>query len=241
MAGKKSMRKVLIVFLVLLALLAVAVANLYWQGLIPHRAYTEKDFHIERVVSSYDFNRNEVDDYTDILLGAREDAGNFPYDNSTTSDKGDYSSDNEDICSGLIWRAFLKAGYNLKGMVNEDIKVNTDKYPAIEGIRNREMDFRQVKNLKVFFDRYALNLTTDPYEIAEWQPGDIVIFGTDHIGIISDKRNAQGIPFLIHNGGQPEREEDALLQQHFFHPISGHYRFQGDAAYKEIFRVVKKD
>lgn len=42
-------------------------------------------------------------------------------------------------------------------------------------------------------------------------PGDIVIFGTTHIGIVSDKRNKDGVPYLIHNAGQPLREEDALL------------------------------
>lgn len=82
-------------------------------------------------------------------------------------------------------------------------------------------------NLRVFFERYAESLTTDPYEIAEWQPGDIVTFEGSHIGIISDKRNRDGIPYLIHNSGQPKREEDALLRCHRNHPISGHFRWNG--------------
>ena len=47
-----------------------------------------------------------------------------------------------------------------------------------------------------------------------------------HIGIVSDKRNSKGIPYLIHNTGQPFREEDALEQYSKYNPISGHYRMQ---------------
>ena len=57
--------------------------------------------------------------------------------------------------------------------------------------------------------------------VKKMQPGDIVVFGTHHIGIISDKRNKNGIPYLIHNSGQLRREEDALLS---CGEISGHFR-----------------
>jgi len=58
------------------------------------------------------------------------------------------------------------------------------------------------------------------------QPGDIVVFGSTHIGIISDIRNEKGIPYLIHNGGQPKREEDFLELYNVYEPISGHYRLK---------------
>ena len=65
--------------------------------------------------------------------------------------------------------------------------------------------------MRIFFEEYAVSLTVDINEISEWQPGDIVIFEDDkHIGIISDKRNKDGQPYVIHNGGQPNREEDYL-------------------------------
>ena len=60
----------------------------------------------------------------------------------------------------------------------------------------------------------------------EWQPGDIVVFGSSkHIGIISDKRNKNGEPFLIHNSGQPFREEDVLRRLAKKDGITGHFRW----------------
>lgn len=73
----------------------------------------------------------------------------------------------------------------------------------------------------MFFERYAVTLTLDTSQIDEWQPGDIVTYGTKHIAIVSDRRNKKGIPYIIHNSGQPVREENALTRQ----SVSGHYRF----------------
>ena len=125
----------------------------------------------------------------------------------------------------MIWRAFRHAGYDLKAMVDADIAANTERYWRVEGQPDPNIDFRRVPNLRVFFTRHAESLTTDPYDIAAWQPGDIVTFEDRHIGVISDRRNAEGIPYLIHNSGQWQREEDALLRCHRNHPISGHFRF----------------
>ena len=75
----------------------------------------------------------------------------------------------------------------------------------------------------MFFDRNTNKLTNNVYEIAQWQPGDIVIFEESHIGIISDKRNKKGIPYLIHNTAQPVREEDVL--ERYKDIITGHYRW----------------
>ena len=53
----------------------------------------------------------------------------------------------------------------------------------------------------------------------------------DSIGIVSDKRNKNGIPYLIHNSGQLKREEDALLS---CGEISGHFRFNGQKLPKDL-------
>ena len=80
--------------------------------------------------------------------------------------------------------------------------------------------------MKVYFERNHITLTTNLRKIEEWQPGDIVVFGKTHIGIISDKRNKNGIPYLIHNGGQSKREEDVLEWYNEINPIVGHYRIK---------------
>jgi len=78
--------------------------------------------------------------------------------------------------------------------------------------------------MNVYLKRNTIVLTNDPYKIEEWQPGDIVVFG-NHVAIVSDKRNKDGIPYIIHNAGQPNREEDALLKWYKSKGIIGHYRF----------------
>ena len=89
----------------------------------------------------------------------------------------------------------------------------------------------RVKNLHIFFKEHAICLATDITKLEEWQPGDIVIFNNDkHIGIISDKRNRYGLPYVIHNGGQPNREEDYLKKAF----INGHYRFDSSKILKEL-------
>ena len=188
------------------------------------RYYTAQDFDIEVLKSPVDANNNGIDDYTDIMLGARLDAQNHPhYDARYWS--GGYPPDNIGVCADLVWRAFKNAGYDLKTMIDYDIKNNPDVYNIAKIDPN--IDFRRVRNLYHFFTRYAENLTLNIEEIEAWQPGDIVIFGENHnhIGIISDKRNQKGIPYLIHNSGQLFREEDVLEIKAQKNKITGHFRF----------------
>ncbi len=198
-------------------------------NLIPKKYYTAKDFGIETVESSVDFNNNGVDDYTDILLGARKDAKNHPkYDGAYVD--GGYPPDNIGVCADVIWRAFKNAGYSLRDMVDADIAARKIAYSNVVQ-PDTNIDFRRVKNLRVFFKEYAVELTTDITEIAEWQPGDIVIFNNNkHIGIVSDKRNKAGMPYIIHNGGQPNREEDYLKRS----PVVAHFRFDASKIDKNI-------
>lgn len=188
------------------------------------KVYYAKDFNIEVIKSSKDYNSNGVDDYTDILLGARKDAEKSPkYKNAYYS--GGYPPEDEGVCTDVVWRAFKNAGYNLKDMIDEDIKNNVDKYPRVNGTPDSNIDFRRVGNVKTFFERNGTTLTKDLTKIEEWQAGDIVTFGNSHVGIISDKRNKKGVPYLIHNAGQPLREEDALELNNSIEEISGHFRF----------------
>ena len=107
-------------------------------------------------------------------------------------------------------------------LVNEDIINNKIAY-NIETI-DKNIDFRRVKNLNIYFKRNSISLTTDLSKIEEWQGGDIIVF-EDHIGIISNKRNKNGVPFLIHHASpiQINYEED-ILEMYDSNYIIGHYR-----------------
>lgn len=186
--------------------------------------YKDYDFDVERIYSEVDANNNGIDDYTDIMLGARIDAKNHPVYDGSYQDTG-YPPDNIGVCTDVIWRAFKNAGYNLKEMVDQDILKYNRKDYKLKYI-DPNIDFRRVGNLYVFFSKYAEVLTNDVNKIEEWQPGDIVVFGEyKHIGIISDKRNKKGIPYVIHNSGQPFREEDILEARNKKDPITGHFRW----------------
>ena len=214
----------IITFITLLLLVSASVA--WWFNLFPGRYYDAEHFGIETLMSPNDANNNRVDDFTDIVFGARLEAKAQPkYDGAYWN--GGYPPDDIGVCADTIWRAFKYAGYNLKSLVDEDIAANFELYPGLNasGI-DPNIDFRRVRNLNIFFSRHAQSLTLDISDIAQWMPGDIVVFSSgDHIAICSDRRNTKGIPWLIHNGGQPQREEDALEKLLLYKTLIGHYRW----------------
>lgn len=190
---------------------------------------------IQRIVSSSDKDQDGLNDTDDILEGARKDAENKPvYRDGYYS--GGYPPDDEGVCTDVIWRAFKNAGYMLKDMIDEDIRNNVDLYSRVKGKPDPNIDFRRIKNLRVFFDCYAISLTTeiipgDEDNLKEWQAGDIVVFDDplEHIGILSDLRNQDGVPLIIHNCGPYTQENDMLLYwRDNCSPIIGHYRFPAE-------------
>lgn len=214
----------LITVILILVIFAISLPFIFlvYQKYKPY--YTAEDFGITTVVSEVDANYNGIDDYQDILLGARMDAENHPTYDGRYWDIG-YPPDDIGVCTDVIWRAFRNAGYDLKAMVDHDIEISNDEDYHIE-YPDSNIDFRRVGNLYVFFSKYAQSLTLDLDDISEWQPGDIVVFGEyQHIGIISDRRNRDGIPYVIHNSGQPLREEDVLEKRAKIDSISGHFRW----------------
>lgn len=204
--------------IVLIVAAGVAIYVACYYNIIPKKTYTAEHFSIQTVKSPVDFDEDGIDDYKDILLGARIDARQHPkYDGRYW--EGGYPPDNIGVCTDVVWRAFKNAGYCLKDMVDRDVEENLELYPM--KTQDKNIDFRRVKVLKVFFSRYAQQLSLDTKDIEQWQPGDIVIFEDRHIGIVSDKRNRKGIPYLIHNANQLSREEDAMTRME----VTGHYRF----------------
>jgi len=195
-----------------------------WENLLPG-SRCEVPLHISR----QDQNNNGIPDALDLVEGAREEVtGRTQYDSSYY--RGGYPPEGKGACSDVIWRAFRAAGYDLKEMVDEDIRSAPSAYGTTGKNPDPAIDFRRVRNLQVFFQRHARELTTevkpgDVKNLTQWQPGDIVVFGPPypHIGIISDRRCRNGVPWLIHNGGPRATEGDYLLN--WPSKIICHFRF----------------
>lgn len=206
----------ILTIMIVLGICLIVLLKIY--NIIPSKSYTAEELGIEHIKSKKDFNNNGIDDYTDIVIGARNYVKTRPKYDGTYYDGG-YPPNGIGVCTDVIWKGFENAGYNLKELVDNDIKNNIKQYYTIS-LPDPNIDFRRVKNLKIFFSRNALSLTTDANKVSDWQPGDIVIY-SDHIAIVSDKRTRNGTPFIIHNGGQPIYEENALTRQ----KIVAHYRW----------------
>ncbi|MBR4161883.1 MAG: DUF1287 domain-containing protein [Solobacterium sp.] len=168
--------------------------------------------------SETDKDQDGIDDQTDIFQNAKAYIATKPKYKSRYYNTG-YPDDGYGTCVDVVGYALKNAGYDLMYLVDEDIQNHPDEYDI--DIRDKNIDFRRVRNLKVYFAHNAISLTTDTKQIEEWQPGDIVIY-EDHIGIVSDRRNTEGIPYLIHHRSvfQMQYEEDLLE----YEKIIGHYR-----------------
>lgn len=189
--------------------------------------YFNQPKEVEPIIEEEVIEIRELSSIEKLILGARKDAIAMPAYISAYY-AGGYPPDNEGTCTDLVWRAFKEAGVLLKDLVDEDIKNNRSNYSHIK-YRDPNIDFRRVQNLTVYFKNNAEVLTTDIYNTSEWKAGDIVVFGNDeHIGIVSDIRNENDIPYLIHNNDQPIREEDRLEYGYYTMGVTGHYRFRFD-------------
>jgi len=117
-------------------------------------------------------------------------------------------------------------GFDFQKAVHEDMKANFSAYPKIWGLTrtDRNIDHRRVPNLETYLKRKgaSLGISREP---SDFKPGDIVSWrlgGTlPHIGIVSDRKAADGTPLIIHNVGAGPQEEDVL----FAYKMNGHFRF----------------
>lgn len=214
------MNKKIIITILSIIIIVLIVSTLYYFNFIPHKVYYNEDFNIKTYTSSIDKDQDGIDDQTDILENGKKYISTNPKYKSKYYVTG-YSNDEYGVCTDVVGQGLLNSGYNLMELVNSDIKDNKELY-NIDTI-DKNIDFRRVRNLKIYFKRHAISLTTDLSKIEQWQGGDVVIFKS-HIGIISDKRNKEGIPFLIHHANpyQLKYEEDVLWQ--YKNDIVGHYR-----------------
>lgn len=215
----KFKKEFIISTVVVLLVIIFGLYMLYNFNIIPHRKYENKDFKIDNYISSVDKDGDGIDDQTDILSNTRRYIATNPKYKSKYYANG-YPNDGYGVCTDVVAFSLKDAGYNLMELVNSHIIENPDLY-NIE-IVDKNIDFRRVRNLKVYFKNTAISLTTDITKIDQWQGGDIIIF-EKHIGIVSDRRNKNGVPFVIHHANiyQLHYEEDILDTNDV---IVGHYR-----------------
>ncbi len=163
-----------------------------------------------------------------IVAGARAQIGDV-YDASYVGlayPNGDVAR-RRGACTDVVIRALRGVGHDLQREVYADRRRRGVSRP------DRSIDHRRVRNLRDFFARHGQTLTRQvtPQTLAAgvWRPGDIVCWklpnGLDHIGIVSDQKNAAGsVPLVIHNIGPTCREEDCLTAW----PITDHFRYPPD-------------
>ena len=219
---EKKKRKPWIAVCILICLLAAGAAMLRYQHTSAKRPKDRSSGEIRQTVSATDVDGDGIDDQTDILEGALRYVSACPkYESRYYA--GGYPDDGFGVCTDLAAAALKDAGYDLMLLVSEDIRLHPDRYA--EEARDRSIDFRRVRNLRVYFAFNAVSLTTDLTATEQWQGGDIVIFEA-HIGIVSDRRNKNGVPYVIHHSGpwQWAYEQDILEKRK---DIVGHYRMAG--------------
>ena len=180
----------------------------------PTGKYQIKQYH-----SSNDQDNDGIDDQVDILENALEYISTKPKYQSKYYSTG-YSDDEYGVCTDVVAHALKNAGYDLMTLIQEDIQNYSGDYAINQPDIN--IDFRRVRNLKVYFDHTAQILTTDVKDIEDWQGEDIIVF-RNHIGIVSDRRNERGVPYVIHHDSpwQLAYEQDILEKRN---DIVGHYR-----------------
>ena len=190
---KRIKRSVILIFtIIVFCIVILIIMNRF---IIKKEYYKASDFKINTIYSKIDYNNNGIDDYSDILLGAKKNIG------KTVSEEE------------FVIYSFKYAGYNINKMIKKDK-------------HDKEKD--TLSNFKEYLKRNAKRITKKINKIEEYQPGDILIFN-NNIGIISDKRNKDGHPFIIYYKNKIV-EEDIMKDI----DIENHYRFDTSLINNEL-------
>jgi uncharacterized protein YijF (DUF1287 family) len=134
------------------------------------------------------------------------------------------------VCTDVVVRAMRNAGLDLQKALHEDIARAPRAYPMIKGKGDPSIDQRRVATILPYFKRHLqahtprLDDPNDPY-----RPGDVIFMdtfpsrsGPDHIGIVSNHVDDQGLPLVINNwtDGTVTAEMDLLT----FVPVTHRFR-----------------
>ena len=163
--------------------------------------------------SEHDRDNDGIPDPLDVLIGAKKLVVNA--DRYTDEASGYISMKypggdvprTEGVCTDVVVRAVRNAGLDLQQALHEDIRRARAAYPMVKGMGDPSIDQRRVGTLLPYFKRHweqhsaRIDDPADPL-----RPGDVIFMdtfpdrpGPDHIGIISDRVDDDGLPLVINN------------------------------------------
>lgn len=124
---------------------------------------------------------------------------------------------NTGVCTDVIIRAYRAGGVDLQELVHESVKKNhkyyypnPTKYYGLNPDSN--IDHRRVMILKKFLKLHYPKSELGLYD--SWRPGDLVIWGNWHIGIlIADKVPKTNRYYCVHNMGSGPVVEDLYYDE----------------------------
>jgi uncharacterized protein YijF (DUF1287 family) len=186
--------------------------------------------------SAHDRDGDGIPDPLDLLIGAKKTVVNA---DAYTPEAEDYIAMRYPmgdvprtigVCTDVIVRAVRNAGIDIQKELHEDIRRARAAYPMVKGSGDANIDQRRVGTLLPYFKRHWESHTAKLDDPADpLRPGDIILMdtfpsrsGPDHIGILSDRLDDQGLPMVINNwtDGTVTTEMDLLT----FVPVM--YRFR---------------
>jgi uncharacterized protein YijF (DUF1287 family) len=192
--------------------------------------------HMSTGPSAHDRDGDGIPDPLDLLIGAKKTVANA---DAYTREAEGYIAiaypmgdvpRTMGVCTDVIIRAARNAGIDIQKELHDDIRRARAAYPMVKGLGDPNIDQRRVATLLPYFKRRWESHTArldDPADAL--RPGDIILMdtfpdrsGPDHIGILSDRLDALGLPLVINNWteGTVTAEMDLLT----FVPVM--YRFR---------------
>ena len=147
----ENMKKIIIGIIIILLII-----------ILPEHKYNNEYFNIKTYISSVDKDKDNIDDQTNILNNAKKYVQTKPKYKSKYYGTG-YPNDEYGVCTDVVGFALKDAGYDLMTLVNEDVKLHKERYNI--KIIDKNIDFRRVNNLNIYFKYNSISLTLNPKEI----------------------------------------------------------------------------
>jgi uncharacterized protein YijF (DUF1287 family) len=192
--------------------------------------------HVTTGPSAHDRDGDGIPDPLDVFIGAKKELANAEHYTPAAEEYISMKYPNGDVprdigvCTDVIVRAVRNAGIDLQKELHEDIRRAKRAYPMVKGAGDPSIDQRRVGTLLPYFQRHWEKHTARLDDPADpLRPGDVILMdtfpnrpGPDHIGIISDRLDDEGLPLVINNwtDGTVVAEMDLLT----FVPVL--YRFR---------------